>query len=73
MDLQDIRKQLPSGAIKDIAERAGVSTSTVCAVMKGKRETPKKPKILQTAADYLAEYKEKEREAMMRLKEVATT
>ena len=72
MDLKEIRKQLPCGAINEIARRTSVSTSTVCVVLKGKRETPQKPKILQAAAAYLIEYKTKEREAMKALQEAAT-
>ena len=68
MDLQEIRKKLPSGAIKEIANRTKISTSTVCIILKGKRESPKKPEILQAAADYLTEYKAKKREAVEALK-----
>ena len=63
MELREIRKKLPSGAIKEIARRTNTSTSTVCVVLKEKRETPRKPEILQATAEYLAEYKTKEREA----------
>lgn len=72
MDLQEIRKQLPSGAIKEIAKRTNTSTTTACVVLKGKRESPKKPEILQAAAEYLAEHKAKEREAMKALQKAAT-
>jgi hypothetical protein len=63
MDLKDLKKQLPSGAIKEIANRANTSKSTVCIVLGGKSESPKKTEILNKTAEYLTEYKAKEREA----------
>jgi DNA-binding LacI/PurR family transcriptional regulator len=72
MDLKEFRKKLPCGAIKDIAERTNTSTATVCNVMSGKKESPLKHKILQAAAEYLTEYKAKEREVMQALQEAAT-
>ena len=63
MDLQEIKKMLPSGTIKEIAKRTNTSTATVCIVLKEKRESPRKPEIMQAAAEILAEYKAKERAA----------
>jgi hypothetical protein len=72
MDLKEIRKQLPHGAINGIATRVKMSTSMVCLVLKGKKESPKKSEILLAAAEYLTEYKAKEREAMKALQEATT-
>jgi len=63
MDLKELKRQLPSGAIKEIAKITNTSKSTVCIVLGGKSESPKKPEILKATADYLKEYKEKERKA----------
>ena len=62
MTLQEIRKQLPSGAIKEIAKRANTSTTSVSLIFKGKINSLKKQEVLQVAADFMAEYKAKERE-----------
>ena len=69
MNLQEIKKQLPAGAIKEIAKRTNTSTSTVCYVLKEKINSPKKPAILQATAKYLKEYKAKEKEAKEALQE----
>lgn len=63
MTLQEIKQQLPTGAIKDIAERTHLSQTTISQVLNGKLETRKKTTILQATADYITEYKAKQREA----------
>lgn len=63
MNLQEIRKQLPSGAIKEIARRANTSTTSVSLIFKGKINSLKKQEVLQVTADFMAEYKAKEKEA----------
>ncbi|MDR0420424.1 MAG: hypothetical protein LBH30_03110 [Prevotellaceae bacterium] len=63
MDLKELKKQLPSGAIKEIAKRANTSKSTICIVLGGKSDSPKKPEILKATAQYLKEYKTRERKA----------
>jgi len=63
MELKEMRKQLPSGAIKEIAKRTNLSTSVVCIVLREKKKSPRKAEILQATAEYLTEYKAKEREA----------
>ena len=69
MNLQEIKKQLPSGAVKAIAERAKVSTSLVSLTFNGKTNSVKKTDIMNATAEYLNEYKAKEREASNALKE----
>lgn len=69
MDLQEIKKQLPSGAMRAIAKRAKVSTSLVSLTFNGKINSPKKTDVLNATAEYLKEYKAKEKEASDALKE----
>ncbi len=64
MDLQEIKKQLPSGAIIEIAKRANTAPSTVCQAFKGKVNSAKKIVIMNATAEYLSEFKAQEREAM---------
>jgi AcrR family transcriptional regulator len=63
MTLQEIRKNLPTGAIKEIAKRANTSETTVSLLFKGKTNSLRKQEILQITADFLKEYKTREREA----------
>jgi len=69
IELQEIRKELPPGAMIEIAEKANVSKSTVSRFLAGKI-TGFNPKILNAIAEYLTEYKAKEREAMRAIKAV---
>lgn len=69
MNLQEIKKQLPSGAVKAIAERAKVSTSLVSQTFNGRTNSAKKMDVMNAAAEYLNEYKAKERAAADALKE----
>lgn len=69
MNLQEIKKQLPSGAVKAIAKRAKVSTSLVSQTFNGKINSAKKMAIMHATAEYLTEYKAKEKEATEALKE----
>lgn len=64
MNLQEIKKQLPAGAVKEIARRANVNPSTVSNAFNNKLNSPKLSTILQVTADYLTEYRTKEMEAM---------
>lgn len=66
--MKDIKK-IPHGTIKAIAEKTGISKSTICQILKG-NESPKKAIVLNVAAEYLAEYKAKELEAEQSFKEV---
>ena len=67
MNFTDIVKELPYGAIKEVAARTNLSTSTVSQVFKHNKKSSKLPEILKAAAEYLEEYKAKEREAMTAL------
>ena len=69
MELSEIRKNLPSGAIKEIAKRANTSHTTVSLLFKGKTNSLRKQEILQITADFIKEYKTREREAKEAIKE----
>lgn len=62
MDLQQIKKQLPYGAMKGIAQKAGVSLWDVSRVFNGGKSS-KELKIKEATAAYLTEYKAKEKQA----------
>jgi predicted transcriptional regulator len=69
MELKEIRKQLPHGAIREISKRAKVTEGLVSRIYNGQlKNSPKEPKIKKATAEYLAEYKTKEREANEALK-----
>jgi len=65
IDLKSIRKQLPHGAISEIAKRTGVLPPTVSRALAGDQRSPKLPMILKVTAEYLAEYKTSEKEAIL--------
>lgn len=67
MKPQEIKKELPHGAVKEIAEKTGLSTSTVCQILKGGK-SPKTATVLAATAEYLNEYKAKELEARQALR-----
>ena len=58
-----ITRKLPKGAIYEISQKVNLSRSMVGKIINGKQESPKKPEILKLAAEYLIDYKTKEREA----------
>ncbi len=62
MKIEKLKKQLPHGAVKDIAEKTALSTSTVCQILKG-GQSPQRVRVLTITALYLSEYKAKEKEA----------
>jgi hypothetical protein len=69
-DLTSIRKQLPHGAVIEIAKRAGVLAPTVSRALMGDKRSPKLPEITIEAAKYLSEFKARETEAAKALNEV---
>jgi len=70
IDLTAIRELLPHGAIVQIAKKAGVLAPTVSRAMYGDKRSPKLPDIIKATAEYLAEYKAKENEAVQAFNEV---
>lgn len=70
VDLTEVRKQLPHGAIVEIAKRAGVLTPTVSRALYGDKRSPKLPEIIKAVAEFLAEYKAREQAAIKAFNEV---
>lgn len=70
MDIQEIKKQLPTGAIKKIAIESGVHYATAQGFFNGK-ETKENVKLIEHTAKYLKEYKEAKAKAMQELQAVA--
>ncbi len=70
MDLQEIKKSLPNGAINEIVKRTGISQATISQVLNGKAKSRHQTQILQATADYLREYRQKEQKALNELKEI---
>ena len=70
MDIENIRKQLPHGALTEIAMRTNYSKGTISLFFKGKATPTKSADILKATADILREYKIKEKEAIGQINEV---
>lgn len=71
MDIQEIKKQLPTGAIKTIAINSGVHYATVQGFFNGK-ETKENVKLIEHTAKFLKQYKEAKASAIMELQAVAS-
>lgn len=71
IDLKAIRKQLPSGAINEIAKRTGHSRPVVSNFFrdKGMNKPKAAPEMLKAAAEIITAHKAKEREAMQAINE----
>lgn len=63
IDLKQIRTQLPHGAIQEVAKQTRLSSSTISRVLKGDIKSHKQPEIIKAAAEVIASYKAREREA----------
>lgn len=70
MDIKAIRKQLPTGALKEISNLSGVHYATVQSFFAG-NETKENLKLIEFTADYLEAYKEKRDKATAKLQAVA--
>lgn len=70
MNTKITKAKLPHGTIKAVAEKTGLSPTTISQVINGIIISPKQPEIIKALADYLAEYKAKETEAVKALNEV---
>lgn len=71
MDIQQIRTQLPLGAVKEIVKRSGINYATVQRFFRGE-ETKENLNLMQVTAQYLKEYKEAKASAIMELQAVAS-
>jgi hypothetical protein len=68
MDLQKIRKELPYGAIKNIAKGVGVSPITVTQYFKGNLLPVKSVEILEEALKIIRVKKERELKVIAEIK-----
>jgi hypothetical protein len=71
MDIQEVRNQLPLGAVKEIVTRSGVQYATVQRFFRGE-ETKQNLNLLRVTAQYLKEYKEAKATAIKELQAVAS-
>lgn len=71
MNIQEIKKQLPTGAIKEISQLSGVHYATTQNFFNGK-ETKENLKLIKHTTEYLKEYKEKKANALQELQKVAS-
>lgn len=71
MDIQQIRNQLPLGAVKEIVKRSGINYATVQRFFRGE-ETKENLNLMQVTAEYLKEYKEAKANAIQALQAVAS-
>lgn len=72
MTLQEIRKELPHGAIREIAKRAELTDGLISKIFSGKVTSPKESRVLMITAKYLAEYKANEKAATEALQKALT-
>lgn len=71
MNIQEIKKQLPNGALRDIAKISGVNYATVQSFLAG-NQTKENLNLMRVTAQYLKEYKEAKANAMQELQAVAS-
>lgn len=71
MDIKAIKKQLPTGGIKEISNLSGVHYATVQGFFNGKK-TKDDVKIIEVTAEYLETYKDKKSKATAKLQAVAS-
>lgn len=71
MVIQEIKKQLPTGAVKEIAIRSGVNYCTVQRFFNGEK-TKENLNLLRVTTQFLKEYKTAKNEAEKELQAVAS-
>lgn len=71
MNIQEIRNQLPIGAVKVIVQRSGINYATVQRFFRGEK-TKENISLMRVTAQYLKEHKKAESEAIQELQEVAS-
>jgi DNA-binding transcriptional regulator YhcF (GntR family) len=71
MNIQEIKKQLPNGAGRKIAEMANVNYDTVQRFLRG-AETKSDLAIMESTTKFLKEYKEAKANAIQELQAVAS-
>lgn len=71
MSIQELKKDLPIGAMSEIAKLSGVNSATVQKFFNGEK-TKANILLIKTTTKFLKDYKEKENKALQELKEVAS-
>lgn len=71
MDIQQIRNQLPIGAVKEIVKISGIHYATVQRFFRGEK-TKENINLMRVTAEYLKEHKEAEKKALQELQAVAS-
>lgn len=66
IDFKAIRKEMPKGWIKELSEKNGFNRNKICNVLNGQS---KDIEVLTAIADYINEFKTKERKAVQTIKE----
>lgn len=72
MDIKEIKKQLPTGAGREIAKMCGVNYDTVQRFLRGV-ETKDDLIIMENTTKFLKEFKERKATAIQELQAVAST
>ncbi|OAE92112.1 hypothetical protein [Flavobacterium psychrophilum] len=70
MNITEIKKQLPTGAGREIAKMSGVNYDTVQRFLRGV-ETKENLKLIEATAKFLKDYKEQKAKAIQELQAVA--
>lgn len=71
-DIKKVKTELPHGAIGVIAKRSGIGRNTISQVLKGKTRSPQYTEAVKAIAEYAAEFKAKEAEAMKELSQAVS-
>ena len=71
MNIQEIKKGLPIGAMSEISKLSGVQYATVQRFFRGE-ETKENLNLMRVTAQYLKEYKEAKANAIQELQAVAS-
>jgi transcriptional regulator with XRE-family HTH domain len=69
-NLSVLKERLPHGAIKEIAKRTKLSSSTISQVLNGHIVSPKQIQIISSTCEFLKECQERESEVNKNLAEV---
>lgn len=71
MDIQEIKKQLPIGALSEISKKSSINFATVQRFFKGEK-TKLDIEVMEATTKYLKEYKEAKANAIEELQAVAS-
>lgn len=72
IDIKRLKKELPHGSIGIISERSGIGRQTISRVMKGETRCKQYTEAIKAIAEFAAEFKAKEAEAMQELSQAVS-